>query len=81
MKCIRGANQWKGMLNTLDRVSNGSKRCDIIQNSIDHGWKTFYPLNQIDVRNKKDFSVKRDIEMISENDYEKYDHTMSGRSF
>ncbi len=81
MKCIRGANQWKGMLNTLDRVSNGSRRCDIIQNSIDHGWKTFYPLNQIDVRNKKDFSVKRDIEMIEENDYDKYDHTKSERSF
>ena len=81
MKCIRGANQWKGMLNTLDRVSNGSRRCDIIQNSIDHGWKTFYPLNQNDFKNKKDFNVKRDIEMIEENDYDKYDHTKSERSF
>ena len=81
MKCIRGANQWKGMLNTLDRVSNGSRRCDIIQNSIDHGWKTFYPLNQNDFKNKKDFNVKSDIEMIEENDYDKYDHTKSERSF
>lgn len=51
MKSIRCANQWKGMLNTLDRVYEESNKGDekhgygeIIQQSIDHGWKTFYSI-------------------------------------
>lgn len=53
MKCIRGANQWKGMLNTLERVQ---KECDphtyeeIIRNSIQYGWKTFYPVKDTSYR-------------------------------
>lgn len=48
MKCIRGANQWKGMLNTLEKVQLQSGKHtyeEIIENSINHGWKTFYPIN------------------------------------
>ena len=84
LKYIKGKNQWKGMLNTLDKVQ---VKChphtyeEIIQNSIDHAWKTFYPIND-NISNKKDFSVKRDIEKIgSYDDYDKYDHTKSERSF
>lgn len=45
---IRGANQWKGMLNTLDKVQvqcHPHSYEEIIRNSLDHGWKTFYPIN------------------------------------
>lgn len=47
MKSIRGANQWKGMLNTLDKVQvqcHPHSYEEIIQQSINHGWKTFYPI-------------------------------------
>ena len=55
MKCIRGANQWKGMLNTLEKVQQQCHPCkyeDIIKQSIDHGWKTFYPINNYQPKNK-----------------------------
>lgn len=49
MKSLKGANQWKGMLHTLETAKTNSKpeiTYDmIIQNSIDHGWRTFYPIN------------------------------------
>lgn len=48
MQSIRGANQWKGMLNTLEKVQNQCPKHsyeEIIQASIEHGWKTFYPIN------------------------------------
>lgn len=48
MNSIRGANQWKGMLNTLEKVQSQSGKHtyeEIIRNSIDHGWKTFYPID------------------------------------
>ena len=56
MQSIRGANQWKGMLNTLERVQ---KEChphtfeEIISMSIDHGWKTFYPIKDTSYNNTK----------------------------
>lgn len=83
MKNIRGANQWKGMLNTLERVQ---KQChphtfeEIIIRSIDHGWKTFYPIDDSGYKPKTK-SVKNDIERIGENDYDKYDRTISEREF
>jgi predicted transcriptional regulator len=54
MRCIRGANQWKGMLNTLEKISNetGVARGIIVQQSIEHGWKTFYPVNNFQPKNK-----------------------------
>jgi hypothetical protein len=52
MKSLKGANQWKGMVNnTLVKVQ---QECaphtyeEIVQVAIDHSWKTFYPI--------KDFS-------------------------
>jgi len=63
MKCIRGANQWKGMLNTLEKVQ---LQChphtyeEIIQNSIQYGWKTFYPVNNYQPKNKCVDNVKSD---------------------
>ena len=48
MKSIRGANQWKGMINTLNTIysNNPSVTLDrIISQSIERGWKTFYPVN------------------------------------
>ena len=54
MNSIRGANQWKGMLNTLEKVQ---MQChphtfeEIVEQSINRGWKTFYPIN--DYNNKK----------------------------
>lgn len=82
MKCIKGANQWKGMLNKLDKVQvqcHPHKYEEIIQQSIDHAWKTFYPIK--DYNNKNDFNVRRDIEMISEPDDDNVSHKLSDRVF
>lgn len=50
MKSIRGLTQWKGMLNTtltkaLENSDYGVTVQDIVENSIAHGWKTFYPIH------------------------------------
>ena len=77
MKSIRGANQWKGMLNTLEKVQ---KEChphtyeEIIQLSINHGWKTFYPIKDT---NKKTFN-----EFIRpDSSYDNLNHDKSEREF
>jgi len=63
MKTLRGKNQWKGMLNTLEKVQ---RQChphtfeEIIEMSINHGWKTFYPIND----SGKGISGKRFDEFI-----------------
>ena len=56
MQCIRGSNQWKGMLNTLERVQqqcNSHTYEEIIEQSITRGWKTFYPINDYSSKPKK----------------------------
>lgn len=75
MKSIRGANQWKGMLNTLEKAQ---MKChphtyeEIIEMSINHGWKTFYPIKDLEgfkgkvsfdefIRNKNDNSKSSNL--------------------
>lgn len=80
MKSIRGVNQWKGMLNTLNKVwekSHPHTFEEIIQRSIEHGWKTFYEIKDT----KTNYSVKQNVEMIQENDYDKYSHKKANREF
>lgn len=81
MKSIRGANQWKGMLNTLEKVQ---KQChphtyeEIIQMSIQHGWKTFYPIND----NHKGISGKRFDDLIrTDESYSDVSHIQSDKEF
>lgn len=80
---IRGANQWKGMIETtlpkaLKESDNDVTLENIIEKALTRGWKTFYPIHNYN----NNFDVKRDIEKISEfSDYDKYDHTKSERSF
>ena len=85
MKCIRGANQWKGMLNTLEKVYQECKQyhgyCDIIQQSIDHGWKTFYTISDNNYRHYNN-SVRENIEKISDSSiYDNENHISSGKEF
>lgn len=64
MKSIRGANQWKGMLNTLDTIhsNNPSVPIDkIISQSIERGWKTFYPVNT-STSNNTNFSETKEMQ-------------------
>lgn len=73
MKCIRGANQWKGMLKTLERVQ---EQChphtfeEIIEQSINRGYKTFYPIN--DYRTTKAPDNVKSIKMTAEEKEELY---------
>lgn len=63
MKSIRGVNQWKGMLNTLEKAQT---QChphtfeEIIEMSIQYGWKTFYPIKD----NSKNKPAKKFDEFI-----------------
>ena len=81
MKSIRGANQWKGMLNTLEKVQ---MKChphtyeEIIQMSIQYGWKTFYPIND----NHKGLSGKRYDDFIRQDEsYDDVSHQKSKKEF
>lgn len=39
-------NQWKGLLNKLNKLSNKvSEQCDIVQQSLDRGYASFYKIN------------------------------------
>lgn len=73
MKCIRGANQWKGMLKTLEKVQ---EQChphtfeEIIEQSINRGYKTFYPIN--DYRTTKAPDSVKSIKMTAEEKEELY---------
>ena len=67
MQSIRGANQWKGMLNTLEKVQTQCPKHsyeEIIQASIEHGWKTFYPINDNYSNKKSEY-----IHIQKSNDY------------
>lgn len=81
MKSIRGANQWKGMLNTLEKVQ---RQChphtyeEIIQMSIQYGWKTFHPIND----NHKGISGKRFDDLIrKDEEYDNVSHAKSDKEF
>ena len=80
---IRGVNQWKGMIETtlpraLNESDSGITLENIIEKALTSGWKTFYPIHNY---NNNNFDVRRDVEMIASNNYDKYDHTKSERSF
>ena len=77
MKCIKGANQWKGMLNTLERVQ---MKChphtfeEIIENSINHGWKTFYPIDDNFKGKPSEFMhIKKNNDNVTDEDLESSD--------
>lgn len=73
MNSIRGANQWMGMLNTLTKVK---QQCDshtvedIVEQSINRGYKTFYPIN--DYRTVKAPDNVKSIKMTAEEKEELY---------
>lgn len=49
------ANQWKGMLNKLDReFSSTEEKCATIQQSIDRGYLSFYPVKIVKNYSKSD---------------------------
>ena len=46
-KPIYGSNQWKGMLIRLgELVDSGEDAVQVIKQSIEHGWASFYPVNK-----------------------------------
>lgn len=48
------ANTWKGLLNKLKKLSdNPNKQHDIIRQSIERGYKSFFPANNVDNSKKK----------------------------
>jgi len=74
MKSIRGANQWKGMLNTLEKVQ---LQCqphtyeEIIEQAIIRGWKTFYPIKDyVQSNNSKFIHIQKSSEFVEPEDDE-----------
>ena len=73
-----GIESWKGMLTKLDQAVAECKReyVDVVQQSIDKGWLSFYPINQkadkketvfcdIDMPNTADIKVKAEEGKLS----------------
>ena len=73
-----GIESWKGMLNKLDQAVAACQReyVDVVQQSIDKGWLSFYPITQkadkkeavfcdIDMPNTADIKVKQGEEKMS----------------
>ncbi len=88
LKELKGKQRYKfyssTIKNYLDELtenfgSDEKEKIEAVKLSIRYNYttKVMKPYNT----DKKDFNVKRDIEMIEENDYDKYDHTKSERSF
>jgi hypothetical protein len=71
-----GLESWKGMLNKLDQAvaECGREYVDVVQQSIDKGWLSFYPINEkpnkketvfcdIDMPNTADIKVQKEVKM------------------
>ena len=83
MKTLLGKNQWKGMLNTLDRAYNESTTKSygmIVQRSIEHGWKTFYPIDD-KFNNSSGSNIEQLTGLKNGPKYVDEDHSSSGKEF
>jgi hypothetical protein len=57
-------NTWKGLLNKLNKLSsNSNKQHEIIRQSIERGYKSFFPVNNTD-DNKKKFGEENGVYCI-----------------
>ena len=71
------ANQWKGMLNKLDReFSSTEEKCATIQQSIDRGYLSFYPVKIVknygksdNVHDRLNESGEKYVPKVSENEH------------
>lgn len=66
------ANQWKGLLNKLLKVwkeNPDNEMCDIIQQSIDRGYKSFFPVNR--GNSLRTESGSRNVPTMTEQDYDR----------
>lgn len=77
-----GIESWKGMLNKLDQAvaECGREYVDVVQQSIDKGWLSFYPISQ---KADKKESVFCDIDMPSTADIkvQAKEENFSGKTF
>lgn len=81
-KPLQGVNMWKGMLDKLDQAVDECKReyVDVVQQSIDKCWLSFYPINQ---KADKKETVFCDIDMPNTADIKvnTKEGNMSGKVF
>ena len=74
MKSIRGANQWKGMLNTLEKVQEQCKPHtyeEIIEQATIRSWKTFYPIKDyVGSDNSQFIHIQKSKEFVEQTDDE-----------
>ena len=79
-----GIESWKGMLKKLDQAVAKCQReyVDVVQQSIDKGWLSFYPINERPKVDKKE-SVFCDIDMPNTADIkvQKKEGNFSGQTF
>lgn len=79
-----GIESWKGMLKKLDQAVAECQReyVDVVQQSIDKGWLSFYPINERPKVDKKE-SVFCDIDMPNTADIkvQKKEGNFSGQTF
>lgn len=67
------ANQWKGLLNKLLKIwqeNPDNEMCDIIQQSIDRGYKSFFPVSRNYYARRSESGV-RNVPVMTEDDYSK----------
>lgn len=75
-----GIESWRGMLNKLDQAVAECQReyVDVVQQSIDKGWLSFYPINQ---KADKKETVFCDIDMPNTADIKVKEGKFSGKIF
>lgn len=56
------ANSWKGLLNKLNRDFGTSERLAVVRQSIERGYKSFFPLNN---HNVKIHNVEHDVKSVA----------------
>ena len=62
-------NSWKGLLNKLDREFNASERLEVVYQSIERGYASFFPVNRYS--GIKTESGSRHVPRMTEEDYKK----------
>lgn len=60
-KPLYGVNQWKGLLNKLAKMDN---QLDVVNNSIENGWASFYPPKSYNKKGKEKFGEDDNIKSV-----------------
>lgn len=75
-------NSWKGLLNKLEREFRQDERLDVVYQSIERGYASFFPVSTGSLYNKEKVTYGQTLEGIPHDGrYDNEDHTRSGLIF